>query len=90
MQFPDYSDPDTGFELSVVLSQLPGQSVTIAAVDLGGVLQGPFDRALLATFSVELLTPGTTHLLVSGLARLDDSSGAPLGPDLGPGSLTVN
>ena len=90
VQFPDYSDPVTGFDLSAVLTQLPSGSATIAAVDLGGVLQAPFDRVVLATFSVELLGSGTTQLFVSELVRLDNSSGATLSPDLVAGILTVN
>ena len=45
VQFPDYGDPKTGFELTEVMyEELPAQHVTIAAVDLGRVLKGPFSR----------------------------------------------
>ena len=88
VQFPDYGDPKTGFELTEVMDELPAQNVTIAAVDLGGVLKGPFSRRVLATVSVELLSPGETQLVASVL-RLDDTSGEPIDPAEIAGTLTV-
>ena len=88
VQFPDYGDPKTGFELTEVMDELPAQNVTIAAVDLGGVLKGPFSRRVLATLSVELLSPGETRLVASVL-RVDDTSGEPIDPAEISGTLTV-
>ena len=39
VKFADYGDPKTGFELTEVMDELPAQHVTIAAVDLRGVLK---------------------------------------------------
>jgi len=88
VQFADYGDPKTGFELTEVMDELPAQYVTIAAVDLGGVLQGPFSRRVLATVTVELLSRGETQLVASVL-RLDDTSGEPMAPEEISGTLTV-
>ena len=88
VQFADYGDPKTGFELTAVMDELPAQNVTIAAVDLGGVLKGPFSRRALATVSVELLSPGETQLVAS-VRRLDDTSGEPIDPEEIAGTLKV-
>ncbi len=88
VQFADYGDPKTGFGLTAVMNELPAQYVTIAAVDLSGVLKGPFSRRVLATVSVELLSPGETQLVASVL-RIDDTSGEPIVPEEIAGTLIV-
>ncbi len=86
--FADYGDPKTGFALTEVMDELPAQYVTIAAVDLRGVLKGPFSRRVLATLSVELLSPGETQIVASVL-HLDDISGEPIDPEEISGTLIV-
>ena len=88
VQFADYGDPENGFELTEVMDELPAQYVTIAAVDLRGVLKGPFSRRVIATVFVELLSPGETQLVASVL-RLVDTSGEPIDPEKIAGTLTV-
>ncbi len=75
VQFPDYSDPVTGFELATVTGVLPGSSITITVVDLSGRLQSPLASTVLATLNVELLGAGSTQIVVSESSRLDDDSG---------------
>ena len=89
VQFPDYGHRESGVELTRVIGQVPAESVTIAAVDLSGVLAGPFSRKVLASVNVRLLSPGETELSLSEVGGLDDVSGDPLDPELVPAVLTV-
>ncbi|MCZ6865993.1 MAG: hypothetical protein O7E55_01445 [Chloroflexi bacterium] len=75
VQFPDYSDPVTGFELATVTGALPGSSITITVLDLSGRLQSPLPSTVLATLNIEFLDARTTQIVVSESSRLDDDSG---------------
>ena len=91
VEFPDYSDPDTATELAGLLNSLPASSVTMAAVDLSGsTLQGPFDRVVIATISVELLAPGSTQVSVVPPPRIDDYDGEPVSVTLISGALNID
>ena len=89
VQFPDYSDPITGVQLSGLLGILPAASVGIAAVDLAGALAGPFDTKVLATISVRLLAAGSTQVSVVGPPQVDDDDGQPVAVTLKSGALNV-
>ena len=90
VQFPDYSDPITGFELSGLLGGLPAASVGIVAVDLAGALAGPFETKVLATISVELLAAGSTQVSVVAPPRVDDAAGQLVVVTLKSGVLNVS
>ena len=90
VQFPDYSDPITGVQLSGLLGSLPASSVGIAAVDLAGALAGPFDTKVLATISVELLALGSTQVSVVAPPRVDGDTGQLVAVTLKSGALTVS
>ena len=90
VEFPDYSDPITGFQLSVLLGSLPAASVGIAAVDLAGALAGPFVTKVLATISVELLAVGSTQVDVVAPPLVDDDAGQLVAVTLKSGALTVS
>ena len=90
VQFPDYSDPVTGFQLSGLLGSLPAASVGIVAVDLAGTLAGPFDAKVLATISVQLLAPGSTQVSVVAPPRVDDDAGQLVAVTPKPGVLNVS
>ena len=55
VQFPDYSDPGSGFELTSVKADPASGSVSIGAVDLKGTLKASIRRHVLATLNLELL-----------------------------------
>ena len=90
VQFPDYSDPITGVQLSGLLGTLPAASVGMAAVDLAGALAGPFDTKVLATISVELLAAGSTQVSVVAPPRVDDEAGQLVTVTLKSGALNVS
>ena len=91
VEFPDYSDPAAGIQLTGILESLPAPSVTIAAVDLGGVtLQGPIDDVVIATVVVELLASGSTEVSVVAPPRIDDDQGNPVSVALMSGTLDVD
>ena len=55
-------------------SLLPAAVVSLSAVDLSDVFDGPFERETIATLDLELLAPGETELVLRVL-RLDDDNG---------------
>ena len=89
VEFPNYSDPSTGFQLGGLVGNLPAASVGIAAVDLAGALAGPFDTKVLATISVELLAAGSTQVSVVAPPQLDDDTGELVSVMLKSGALNV-
>ena len=89
VQFPDYSDPETGFELTSVRANPGSGSVHISAVDLNGTLQASISRHVLATLNLELLRPGETQLFVADVASLDDLAGNALEPGRVSGVLSI-
>ena len=91
VEFPDYSDPVTGTQLTRLLDSLPASSITIAAVDLSeSTLQGPFDYVVIATISVELLGSGLTQVIVVPPPRIDDYAGQPVSVKLISGVLNID
>ncbi|MCH8185386.1 MAG: hypothetical protein IH862_04715 [Chloroflexi bacterium] len=89
VQFPDYSDPESGFELTSVKTDPVSGSVSIGAVDLKGTLQASISRHVLATLNLELLRAGETRVFVADVAGLDDLAGNALAPDRVSGVLSI-
>ncbi len=89
VQFPDYSDPESGFELTSVKADPGSGSVSISAVDLKGTLQASIPRHVLATLDLELLRAGETQLFVADVAGIDDLAGNALAPDRVSGVLSI-
>ena len=81
VQFPDYSDPESGLELTSVKADAGSGSVSIGVVDLKGILQASIPRHVLATLDLELFRAGETQLFVADVAGLDDLAGNALKPD---------
>ena len=88
--FPNYGEVDLGPPIGFVplteVGPLPASSVIIAATELDNVITSLSAPQVLATLSVELLSPGATQLTVSQQPlQLDDESGRSISPLLFPG-----
>lgn len=78
--------PDYGLRR---VSELPGPGMDIRAADIHGIMEEELPQAVLATLDLELLSPGSTHVLLEARI-LDDDFGNPLKPQsVEQGSVTA-
>ncbi len=69
-------------------SPLPAAMLSITAVDLHRLFEGPFQRETIATLDIELLTPGETEIVLQVL-KLDDDRGDAVFAEAVHGRLSV-
>ena len=89
VQFPDYSDPITGFQLSGLFGSLRAASVEIMVLDLLEREQVLITKVL-ATINVQLLAAGSTQMSVVAPPRIDDDAGQLVAVLLKSGELNVS
>jgi hypothetical protein len=70
-------------------SPLPATVLSISAVDLTGLFEGPFERETIATLDLELLTAGETEIVLQVL-KLDDDEGGAVSAEAVHGRLFVS
>ena len=69
-------------------SPLPAAVISLSAVDLSGIFEGPFERETIATLDLELLAPGETEIVLRVL-MLDDDNGDIVSAEAVHGRLSV-
>jgi len=84
-----YSIDDLGnMPLKSSAEDLPFHSTDFAGVDLFDAYKGVIVEATILTFSVQLLSPGVTDIVLT-VHSMDDDSGSPMRLDITNGIITV-